>query len=67
MGEVATVKVKTYPKYQGAFMHKGEVFIWLTDDYRRVPVLMKSKLAFGSFVFSLTSMTSEHLLQAPRQ
>ena len=67
MGEFATVKVKTYPKYQGAFMNKGEVFIWLTDDNRRVPVLMKSKLAFGSFVFTLTAMTPEHLLEAPRQ
>ena len=67
MGEFATVKVKTYPKYQGAFMNKGEVFIWLTDDNRRVPVLMKSKLAFGSFVFTLTEMTPEHLLEAPRQ
>jgi hypothetical protein len=67
MGEFATVKVKTYPKYQGTFMNKGEVFIWLTDDNRRVPVLMKSKLAFGSFVFTLTEMTPEHLLEAPRQ
>ncbi len=67
MGEFSTVKVKTYPKYQGVFINKGEVFIWLTDDKRRVPVLIKSKLAFGSFVFSLTGMTPEHLLEAPRQ
>ena len=66
MGQFATVKVKTYPKYQGAFINKGEVFIWLTDDNRRVPVLMKSKLAFGSFVFTLMEMTPEHLLEAPR-
>ncbi len=67
MGEFATVKVKTYPKYQGVFMNKGEVFIWLTDDNRRIPVLMKSKLTFGSFVFTLMDMTPEHLLEAPRQ
>jgi Protein of unknown function (DUF3108) len=67
MGEFATVKVKTYPKYKGAFMNKGEVFIWLTDDNRRVPVLMKSKLAFGTFVFTLMEMTPEHFLEAPRQ
>jgi hypothetical protein len=48
-------------------MNKGEVFIWLTDDNRRVPVLMKSKLAFGSFVFTLMEMTPEHLFEAPRQ
>jgi len=67
LGEFATVKIKTYPKYQGAFMNKGEVFIWLTDDNRKVPVLMKSKLAFGSFVFTLMEMTPEHLFEAPRQ
>ena len=67
IGEFSTVKVKTYPKYQGAFMNKGEVFIWLTDDKRKIPVLMKSKLAFGSFVFSLTGMTPEHILEAPLQ
>ncbi len=52
-GEFNTIKVKTYPKLNGIFQHKGEVFIWLTDDSRKIPVLMKSKLAFGSFVFLL--------------
>jgi Protein of unknown function (DUF3108) len=56
-GEFSTIKIKTYPKYKGVFKNKGEVFIWLTDDIHRVPVLMKSKLAFGSFVFTLTSLT----------
>ncbi len=55
-GEFETIKVKTYPKYKGNFQNKGEVFIWLTDDTRKIPVLMKSKLAFGSFVFNLTNM-----------
>jgi hypothetical protein len=52
-GEFAAIKVKTYPKYEGVFMHKGEVFIWLTDDSRKVPLFMKSTLKFGSFVFTL--------------
>jgi hypothetical protein len=55
-GEFSTVKIRTYPKYQGVFMNKGEVFIWLTDDSRKVPVLMKSKLTVGSFVFTLREM-----------
>ncbi len=55
-GEFDTIKVKTYPKYKGVFQNKGEVFIWLTDDSRKIPVLMKSKLAFGSFVFNLTNI-----------
>jgi hypothetical protein len=55
-GEFATIKVKTYPTNQGVFMNKGVVFIWLTDDSRKVPVLMKSTLKVGSFVFTLTDM-----------
>jgi hypothetical protein len=55
-GEFDTIKVKTYPKYKGLFMNKGEVFLWLTDDSRKIPVLMKSTLAVGSFVFTLIDM-----------
>jgi hypothetical protein len=37
-------------------MHKGEIFIWLTDDSRKIPVLMKSTITIGSIVSSLTEM-----------
>ena len=37
-------------------MHKGEIMIWLTDDARRVPVLMKSTISIGSIVATLTEM-----------
>jgi hypothetical protein len=56
VGEFDTIKVKTYPKYEGVFMHKGEIFMWLTDDHRRVPVLMKSTITIGSIVATLTEM-----------
>jgi len=59
-GEFAAIKVKTHPLYEGVFLNKGEVFIWLTDDSRRVPVLMKSTITIGSFVFSLTDMKPGH-------
>jgi hypothetical protein len=55
-GEFDTIKIKTHPKYQGVFLNKGVVFLWLTDDGRKIPVLMKSKLKVGSFVFELTDM-----------
>ncbi len=55
-GEFSTIRVRTYPRYQGVFMNKGEVFLWLTDDDRKIPVLMKSTLKVGSFVFTLTAM-----------
>lgn len=56
LGEVDTVKVVTFPKYEGVFLHKGEIMIWLTDDARRVPVLMQSKISIGSIVATLTEM-----------
>jgi Protein of unknown function (DUF3108) len=55
-GRFSTIKVKTYPKYEGVFMNKGEIFIWLTDDIRKIPVLMKSTISIGSIVTTLTGM-----------
>jgi hypothetical protein len=59
-GEFAAIKVKTHPLYEGVFLNKGEVLIWLTDDNRKVPVLMKSTITIGSFIFSLTDMKPGH-------
>jgi hypothetical protein len=56
MGEFSTIKVRTYPRYEGVFMNKGEVYLWLTDDSRKIPVLVKSRLAVGSFVLTLTDI-----------
>ncbi len=55
-GVFDTIKVRTYPKYEGVFMNKGEIYIWLTDDTRKIPVLMKSIISIGSIVATLTKM-----------
>jgi hypothetical protein len=55
-GKFDTIKIRTYPKDKGAFMKKREVFLWFTDDDRKIPVLMKSTLKVGSFVFELADM-----------
>jgi len=55
-GEFNTVKVKTYPKYEGVFMNKGEIYIWLTDDDNRIPVQMQSTIMIGSIVSTLIKM-----------
>jgi hypothetical protein len=55
-GEFSTIKVRTFPRYDGVFMNKGEIFIWLTDDRRKTPVLMKSTISIGSIVSTLTKM-----------
>jgi hypothetical protein len=58
-GEFDTVKVKTYPKYDGVFRHKGEIFIWFTDDARKIPVLMQSTISIGSIMATLTGVGNE--------
>lgn len=58
-GEFNTIKVKTYPKYEGVFQNKGEIFVWFTDDARKIPVFMKSTIAIGSIVAALTEMQLE--------
>jgi hypothetical protein len=52
-GEFNTIKLKTYPRYEGVFQNKGEIYIWLTDDARKIPVLMKSTISIGSIVATL--------------
>lgn len=55
-GKFSTIKVRTYPKYEGVFVNKGEIVIWFTDDTRRIPVLMKSKISIGAIVATLTEL-----------
>ena len=52
-GELDTIKLKTYPKYEGVFQNKGEIYIWVTDDARKIPVLMKSVISIGSILATL--------------
>lgn len=44
---------------KGIFNQKGRMAIWLTDDDRRIPVLMKSKVAIGSIDVRLKSMRTK--------
>ena len=43
-------------KAGGIFKNQGRLVIWLTDDDRRLPVLMKSKVSIGSISVVLTEM-----------
>ncbi|HWI39869.1 MAG TPA: DUF3108 domain-containing protein [Verrucomicrobiae bacterium] len=53
-GEFDTVVVKPLMKSEGIFNRKGEMYIWLTDDQRHVPVKMQSKVKIGSITAVLT-------------
>jgi hypothetical protein len=53
LGKFKTVLIKPIMKYNGIFARTGDVFIWLTDDERRIPVQMKSKVRVGSITATL--------------
>ncbi len=52
-GEFNTIVIKPILKSEGIFMKKGDVYIWLTDDERKIPVMMKSKIKIGSITAKL--------------
>ena len=54
LGRRETLKVEPVLKYEGIFQQKGRMIVWLTDDEERIPVQMKSEIAIGSFVTTLT-------------
>lgn len=53
VGSFKTVVIKPVLKSEGIFARTGDMFIWLTDDERRIPVQMKSKVKIGSITATL--------------
>ncbi len=47
-GKFKTILIEPLIKYEGIFQQKGRLLIWLTDDEKKMPVLMRSKIAVGS-------------------
>jgi hypothetical protein len=52
-GEFDTIMIKPVLKSEGIFLKKGDIYIWLTDDDRRIPVMIQSKVTIGSFKVKL--------------
>ena len=48
MGHVQTVVVKPDTRFQGVLQKRGDSYIWLTDDDRRVPVRIEAKVKIGT-------------------
>ena len=46
-GKFRTIVVKPNMKSEGIFDRKGDIYIYLTDDKRHIPVLIKTKVAVG--------------------
>ena len=54
LGQFNTVVIKpVLMNSEGVFASTGDMYIWLTDDERRIPVQMKSKMKVGSITATL--------------
>lgn len=57
-GTFSCVMIEPILKAGGIFRNKGRLVIWVTDDDRRLPVLMKSKVMIGSISVILSEIKS---------
>ena len=55
-GSVRTIVIRPLVRSEGVFEGKGEVTIWLTDDSRRIPVRVQTKVIVGSVTANLVEM-----------
>jgi hypothetical protein len=56
VGQVEAVMVRLLLQSDGLFKSQGDVNIWLTDDDRRIPVRVQTKVPIGSVTAELSSM-----------
>lgn len=62
-GEFNTILIKPLLKFKGIFINKGDVYLWVTDDYRKIPVQMKSKVIIGYFTATLIDIEDATLIE----
>ena len=55
-GKFDCLVVEPVLRSEGIFKHQGRLQIWMTDDERRLPVQMKSKIPIGSISCRLREM-----------
>jgi len=55
-GEFDCVVIEPILRASGLFSHKGRLIIWLTDDERKIPVQMKSKIFIGYITAELEEL-----------
>jgi hypothetical protein len=58
LGQFDTLRVKAEP-VSGPMKGKAVLWVWFSDDGRRIPVQMKSKLGFATLLFQLQQITPQ--------
>jgi hypothetical protein len=52
-GEVETLRILAVMPFQGIFLNEGNIRVWVTNDARRIPVLMRAKVVVGAVTATL--------------
>jgi hypothetical protein len=47
LGEFIAIRTRAQVEFEGVFLDRGEVYVWFTDDARRLPVRMESRVKIG--------------------
>jgi hypothetical protein len=53
IGAFDTLVIKPLMKSEGIFYRKGDIIIWLTDDMKRIPVMVQTKVKIGHITATL--------------
>jgi hypothetical protein len=53
------VVVKPVLKSEGLFHHKGDILVWLTDDEKKIPVKVETKVPIGTVRAELKRVETE--------
>lgn len=54
MGEYKAFKVQPYLKSDGIFKNDGKLWIWFTNNEKRVPIMLQAKVVLGSVKVRMT-------------
>ena len=58
-GEVDAVVVKPVLKSEGIFQHKGDILVWLTDDEKKIPLKVETRVPVGTVRAELKRLETE--------
>ncbi len=56
IGEIKTVVIQPQIEFDGIFEPVGDIFIWLTDDVRKIIVRIESKIKIGKLVAEIEEL-----------
>jgi hypothetical protein len=56
-GKFQTIRTRAKVEFEGVFLERGDVYVWFTDDERRLPVRMDSKIKVGQISAKLAEYT----------